>query len=156
MVFYSGRSNLNIGLFVSLSVCLSVCLSVQSQMHEENGVKFYLSAGVKEMVGENGKVPILTPPLLHLFPSFSSFPPIPPPPLSLPSPCPSSPFPLMRVTRMENSIYLLTQWYISLAHWCDSTLWGNAGGEICIAGVGKCMCQELSFKRKGNSCIICH
>ena len=26
------------------------------QMHEEKGVKFYLSAGVKEIVGENGKV----------------------------------------------------------------------------------------------------
>ena len=25
-------------------------------MHEENGVKFYLNAGVKEIVGEEGKV----------------------------------------------------------------------------------------------------
>lgn len=25
-------------------------------MHEENGVKFYLSAGVKEIIGEDGKV----------------------------------------------------------------------------------------------------
>ena len=25
-------------------------------MQEENGIKFYLSAGVKEIVGENGKV----------------------------------------------------------------------------------------------------
>ncbi len=25
-------------------------------MHEENGVKFYLSAGVKDIVGEEGKV----------------------------------------------------------------------------------------------------
>ena len=32
-----------------------MALSV-SQMHEENGVKFYLSSGVKEIVGEEGKV----------------------------------------------------------------------------------------------------
>ena len=44
-------------------MCLSACLYLKlcltfplGQMLEENGVKFYLSAGVKELVGEEGKV----------------------------------------------------------------------------------------------------
>ena len=55
-------------------------------MHEENGVKFYLSAGVKELVGENGKVRELY--SLVLFCHLSCVPP-PPPSLSPPPPPPS-------------------------------------------------------------------
>lgn len=39
-----------------IEACLNLPVFCTLQMHEENGVKFYLSAGVKEIVGVDGKV----------------------------------------------------------------------------------------------------
>ena len=61
-----------LSVYLFFCVCLSVCLYLKlcrtfplGQMLEENGVKFYLSAGVKELVGEEGKVRIAADASLH-------------------------------------------------------------------------------------------